>query len=366
MMDRRQFAAALAGLPLTAALARPAAAQPADISTLVEAERAQAGVPALGAAVVGLQGAERLGVAGVRAWPDGPPVQPSDRWHIGSCTKAFTAALAARLIERGLIGWDTTVAGVLGGAGDPAWNDVSLLWLLSHRSGAEGNFDQALWEQMVARGGPLRDQRAWLVMEGLKTPPAAPPNTRTAYANAGYMIAGVMLETVADLDWEALIRREVFAPLGLTEAGFGAPGTPGRLDQPLGHVRGEDGAWRRIDLGPGDDNPAAAGPAGTIHLSLADWSRFIAAHLRADESYLSADSWRRLHTPGEPGWDYAPGWKVEAGDDGQTVLSHLGSNGFFVAQATLWPARGRAVLLTVNLADDAAGPAFGRLLETLK
>lgn len=341
-----------------------------DLSDLVEAERAQAGIPALGAAVVGPDGLLAIGVAGVRAFPAGPSVRQRDQWHIGSCTKAFTGTLAARLIERNLLHWDTTVAQVLGTRMHAGWHEVPLLWLLSHRSGAEGNFDQSIWERMVALGGSLREQRAWLVAEGMKSPPPAAPNSRTSYSNAGYMIAGAMLEKAANRDWESLVRREVFGPLGLSSAGFGAPGTPGRLDQPLGHVRGESGGWKRIELGPGDDNPAATGPAGTIHLSLSDWAKFITAHLRGargEDAYLHRLSWQRLHNPGEAAWEYSPGWVVSRPrENGEPVLRHLGSNNFFVAQAVLFPARNRAVLLVTNLGDDAAEPAFSRLLERLQ
>ncbi|MGQ0659242.1 serine hydrolase domain-containing protein [Sphingosinicella sp.] len=373
-IGRRSFSLGLAALPIGLALApcQAAALQPAaarDLTALVEAERARAGIPALGAAIVTSGGMRAIGVAGLRAIPDGPPVAAQDLWHIGSCTKTFTATLTARLIERGLLRWESTIGEVLGRAMHAGWRDLSLLWLLSHRSGAPNNFDQSLWERMVARGGPLRDQRAWLVGEGMKTPPPTAPHSRTVYSNAGYLIAGAMLERAADRDWESLVREHVFAPLGLAGAGFGAPGTPGRLDQPLGHVRGQNGGWRRIPLGRGDDNPAATGPAGTIHLSLADWSRFVAAHLggvRGDEGYLSRASWRRLHAPAESGWDYAPGWVAARGENGEPVLRHLGSNGFFVAMATLYPARDRAVLLVTNLGDDAAEPAFRHLLERLQ
>jgi CubicO group peptidase (beta-lactamase class C family) len=182
------------------------------------------------------------------------------------------------------------------------------------------------------------------------------------------MIAAAMLEEVADASWEDLMRREVFEPLGMTRAGFGAPGTPEALDQPLGHVRGSDG-WSPILLGPNADNPAASGPAGTIHATLGDWGRFVAAHLRGgrgDQSYLSSATWRRLHAPGGPDWEYAPGWVVsEAPWAGGRLLRHLGSNGFWVAEASVAPERGIAVLIVTNVGDDAAEAAFKELLAVL-
>ena len=47
---------------------------------------------------------------GVRALGHPEPVTTNDRWHIGSDTKAFTATLIARLVERGVMHFDDTLA----------------------------------------------------------------------------------------------------------------------------------------------------------------------------------------------------------------------------------------------------------------
>jgi D-alanyl-D-alanine carboxypeptidase len=36
------------------------------------------------------------------------------------------------------------------------------------------------------------------------------------YSNAGYVVAGAMLEAAGGAPWEELVAREVFAPLGLS------------------------------------------------------------------------------------------------------------------------------------------------------
>jgi CubicO group peptidase (beta-lactamase class C family) len=41
-----------------------------------------------------------------------------------------------------------------------------------------------------------------------------------------------MLEAISGRSWEDLIREKLWQPLGLTSGGFGAPGTPGQIDQP--------------------------------------------------------------------------------------------------------------------------------------
>lgn len=352
-----------AGLP-TIALA--ASAKSAALAVLVEAERKNANLPGLGAAIVSSKGLQSLAVAGFRAWPTGPKILPGDQWHLGSCTKAITATLAARLIEQKRLRWDSTIGELIRSDMDTAWRKVPLLWLLSHRSGASMNFDQDLWERMVARGGPLIDQRRFFVTEVLKQPPQVKPGSQTLYSNAGFMIAGAMIEAATRTPWERLVKRDIFDRLGMQASGFGPPGR----DQPSGHIRAAQGGWQPAPAGASADNPAATGPAGTVHCSLADWARFTAAHLNGFKgrgSFLSPASWNVLHRPAAPDWNYSPGWQINHGaSPSDLVLQHLGSNGYWVAQATLFPARDRAVLIVTNVADEAAEPVFSRLLERLK
>ena len=69
-------------------------------------------VPALGAIVVFNGMIADQAVAGVRAVESSAAVTLSDKWHVGSITKAMTATLAAVLVEQSLLSWDTTPADV--------------------------------------------------------------------------------------------------------------------------------------------------------------------------------------------------------------------------------------------------------------
>lgn len=347
---------------------RAAAPEPRDLSVIIAPLLLKSRLPALGAAVVTSDGLEAIGAVGVRSWTGTEKVTIDDQWHIGSCTKALTATLAARLIDRGVLSWDTTIGAVLGPTIHPAWKDVPIAWLLSHRSGAPLNFSEDLWERMVAQGGSPRERRRFFVEEGLSIAPTTTPNTETVYSNSGFIVAGAMIEALTGASWEDLMRREVFEPLGMSRTGFGAPGTPGQLDQPLGHTRGADG-WSPVALGPNADNPAATGPAGSIHTTLSDWARFVAAHLRGergDERYLTTATWQRLHSPGGIDWGYSPGWVVaEQQWAGGTLLRHIGSNGFWLVEATLAPRKDFAVLIVTNVSDDAVETPFKDLLTAL-
>ncbi|MEM7489332.1 MAG: serine hydrolase domain-containing protein [Pseudomonadota bacterium] len=270
-------------------------------------------------------------VAGHR-FAGGPAVTPTDPWHVGSLGKAMTATLAARLVADGRIAWDDT-AGALLDAPAP-WADVTLAAFLSHRSGMDANLPR--WRTV------LRPDRAAYVAAMLRRAPAGPRGV-FLYSNAGYVVAGAMMEAAAGASWEDLMAAEVFAPLGMAGAGFGAP-DPG----PRGHRNGA-----AVAPGPRADNLPAMGPAGTIHLTPDDMLRFLAAHATADPAYLPPALWARLHMPVG---DYAMGWAV---DDG--VLRHLGSN-------TLWFAGMRidaagAAFVAVNAGDGAAREAVVRALD---
>ncbi|MBL4626579.1 MAG: beta-lactamase family protein [Roseicyclus sp.] len=311
-------------------------AAPADVA---DALAAHSLIPA---AVAGRVTADILdfSVAGERVIEGGDPALLADVWHVGSLTKSMTATLAARMVAAGQIRWNATVGEVLGGTIpeiDPAWNETSLRAFLTHRSGLTANLSRASTSDLG--GGPRREY----VAEILSEPPDQAPGD-FLYSNAGYVVAGAMLEAVGGAPWEQLIVAEVFAPLGMDGAGFGPP--QGAVIE--GHATRLFGGLRSAGQGVDADNIPAVGPAGRVHLSAQDMLRYLQAHLLQDEDYLSAELWAILHAPvGEEG--YAMGWGV--GEDGSLV--HSGSNTLWYAVGYVDPAAGEAVFVAVNTGDVA-------------
>ena len=350
--------------PQTAPAAQRAQSPSIDVATLLVAMLERHRLPALGGALVTADGPQAFAAIGRRSNQIPAVALSDDLWHLGSCTKAMTATLAARLVEQKKIAWDTPVSEVftdLPGGVHAGWAGATLELLLAHRGGAPAEIEPGLWDELFGSTAPPREQRAKLVAALLAAPPAQRPGSAYVYSNAGYALAGAMLETRADMLWENLMRQEVFVPLKMTSAGFGAPGSAGKLDQPLGHRAPEGGKPAKpVPVGPRADNPAAIAPAGGVHASLADWGRFAAAHLagaKGATGYLGADSWRRLHTPAE-GQEYALGWMVTERDwAGGTAWTHSGSNTMWYATAWLAPERGFAVLVTTNQGGEGAAKA---------
>lgn len=353
---------AIAGVVAGSAWAAEPAKAPRDIAPLLKPLRDAHDMPAMAGAVVQGGRLVALGATGVRKRGSDEPVTPADRFHLGSCTKSMTATLIATFVEEGKLSWTTTVGDAfpdLKGTMHEGWRAVTLEQLLTHRAGAPASLDaDGLWGRLWAHRGTPVEQRRTLVEGVTRRPPDPPPGTRHVYSNAGYAIAGAMLETVVKRSWEDLLRERLFEPLGMASAGFGAPGTKGRLDQPLGHTA----AGKPVELGPGSDNPAAIGPGGTVHCALGDWARYAALHLpggRGGGVRLKPETFERLHAPapGE-GQAYAMGWVVCDRDwGGGRVLMHAGTNTMWYAVVWLAPKRDFAVLVAANQGGDAAAKA---------
>lgn len=343
------------------------------LSTSLSAARDKAQLPAV-AAVVQIGGKiEAQAVIGVRQLDRPEPAAIDDRWHLGSDTKAMTATMIARLSERGLLGFDETMAQVFPGIAsrmDPAFRKVTMKQLLSHTSGLAPlamDSEMAVFVPVVARDKGVRAQRAAVVVYYLTKPPASKVG-EFKYSNLGYTIAGAAAEARTGYSWEELIESEVWEPLGIKRAGFGAPGKSDKVDQPRGHERinGKLVALQPDD--PASDNPRAIGPAGTANMALDDWLLFVQDQLdglRGRGKLLKPETYKLLQTPVTK--NYALGWGVMRNKDGTTsLLTHMGSNGYWVSDARIYPRHDIVILTVMNAGGDngeGAAREIGKALQ---
>lgn len=336
------------------------------VVNLLEPIRQKYAVPAICAAVVNSERIIAGGAVGVRKRGTDIPVTVNDIWHLGSETKAMTAALIGRLVERGQLRWDSTMAEIFPEWADemqPEMKDVTILHLLSHWAGLVENVQ---WHQF-AQHGCLSQQRYAVAKKLLTEQPEYPPGTGGHYSNAGYVLAGAVVEKITADTWENQIAALLFEPLGMASAGFGGVGTAGCIDQPWGHY--EDG--RPVERnGPAMDNPPVLGPAGRVHCTISDWAAFVIDQLRGAQgkaALLEPKTYQRLHQP--PFGDvYALGWLAVPRNwaDG-TALTHSGSNTMNYATVWIAPNRDFAALVCINqggqVAFKASDEAVGALIE---
>jgi CubicO group peptidase (beta-lactamase class C family) len=294
-------------------------------------------------------------VVGVRKAGDPTPVTTNNLFHIGSCTKSMTATLTARLIEEGRLRWDTTIGDVFPELKlDPAYQHVTIEQLLTHRGGCPADPPREAWQRAWEQHGTPTHQRYEFIEAVLSQPPQTPPGTRFLYSNQGYAVVGAMLERLTGKSWEELLTEKLFWPLGMKSAGFGVPGTIGRVDQPWGHLR-DEGPMKPVQA----DNPPAIGPGGTVHCSLDDLGRYVMVHLERSgaERLLRPETLRHLHTP-PAGQEYACGWlSVDRSWARGKALTHNGSNTMWYLVMWLAPARDFAVIAATNIAGPDAEQA---------
>ena len=326
--------------------AKPAPEVQQVLDELAESAREQAAAPALGLMIARtLDDPVAISTSGVRAMGQEPAVTADDLWHWGSVTKCMTATLVARLVEAEKVEWDDTVEEHLGekvpGMRDE-YRAVTFRHLLCHRGGLAPNIPGLKFGQFSqSPEEPIADRLKWVEI-ALGQDPEGPAGETFAYSNNGFIVAGAMLEAATGESWEVLMQREVFAPLGIRGAGFGAPAGEGDFDQPRGHrtLRGEDRPASRTS-----DNPGALGPAGRVHMSLADMARYLRAHARRDGKFLSSESWDELHSA-PLGGDYALGWVI-----GEDARWHNGSNTMWYAEVCFRTSDGRIAAVVVNDGD---------------
>jgi CubicO group peptidase (beta-lactamase class C family) len=312
------------------------------------------------AAMVTVDGkVEAAAADGERKIDSGVPVQIGDRWHLGGITKSITATMISRLVEAGKMHWSDTIGKAFPEAPVQAdWKPVTLAQLLTDTAGAPALFGIDVLRQRPAPGRACTQARRQVVLQGLAEKPAHRAGKRFVYSNVGYTIAAAMAEAATGKTWEDLVKREVFEPLKLTEAGFGPPkSADATLEQPRGHRKVFPG---KVAVDDTTDNTPIMGPSSNVQMTLANLCAFAGEHLHGElgtGKLLSQATYKRLHTPELD--HYAYGWlkKDPSADIPCTVYWHNGSNTLWYALVAFAPAKNMVVAVVSNDGDSESAEA---------
>jgi CubicO group peptidase (beta-lactamase class C family) len=314
------------------------------------------GVPGASFGVVRLApggGEERLELAtGVLHLGTGVAATPDSLFQVGSITKVWTTTLVMRLVEDGRLDLDVPVRDQLPGfavAEESATAEITLRQLLSHASGFDGDtfVDTGRGDDCLAAFvGLLGDSRQLFA-----------PGTAWSYNNAGFVVAGRLVEHVTGTSWDAALRTWVVEPLGLTRTTT-LPEEALLHRVALGHIEDADGhpvpapVWML---------PRSCGPAGLVSSTVGDQLGFAATHLRGGESpdgsrLLTAESAAAMATrqvarvdvtDNDDATSWGLGWACGSWD-GTTVVGHDGNTIGQSAFLRLLPEHGIATVLLTN------------------
>ena len=306
--------------------------------------------PGMIAAIISSNGIIEIGSAGVRKAGSGIAITNNDLVHIGSCTKAMTAAMLATLVTEGKLSWDMKLTKAIPELKiniHPDLQNTTLWQLLTHRSGIPN--DPIDWYAYADED--IKDRRFSILKDNIKLAPAY-TDGEFHYSNYGYVVAACMAEQITGLSWETLMRERLFEPLGMTTAGFGDPVKNKSIDQPWGHKR----SWLGNKWKPSRDYYGEViSPAGRVHCSIEDWAKFISLQLPGENSILDRKILNKLI---EPNGVYAGGWVVFQQTEQPwakgIVLVHGGSNEIWYAAVMVAPAIDRAYVVVTNSCEFGA------------
>jgi CubicO group peptidase (beta-lactamase class C family) len=288
----------------------------------------------------------------------GLPVRASTFFDMASVSKvAGTTAVAMRYLQAGRMTLDDRVAAYVPGLeGDKA--EITLRHLLTHTSGLpawKGLFEPLL---PLAREKRFAEARAELVRAAARQGLESAPGTRSVYSDLGFILLGAALEAMGGARLDALWRREVAGPLGLTETFYIDLAGP----RPEGEFAAtERCAWRGevLEAVVHDENTyVSGGIAGHAGLfSTARGVGEIASALLAAQAgrsaWLSQETVRAFWRP-DPfgiGASYAHGWdtpSAEGSQSGTRLAGAFGHTGYTGTSLWIQPSRRLAIVLLTN------------------
>ncbi|MFD5632878.1 serine hydrolase domain-containing protein [Streptomyces sp. NPDC127077] len=320
------------------------------LAEFVSSQAMELGVP--GAAVgVLLEGREMYASHGVTSLANPLPVDEDTLFPVASVSKTFTATALMRLVAEGKVDLDAPVRRYvpeLRLADDEAAARITVLNLLNHTSGLDWN---------LIDDGKGDRSLAGLVARLPGLPLIAPPGTRASYSQAGYNLAGRIVEKVTGLPFEQAMASLVLEPVGLTDTVYGLAEAMVRKFA-VGYNRAEDGElrvarpWNAFKEGARGDNPGG-GLASSVS-DLLRWARFQlgdgAGVLPAAELHRMRE--RTVELRGSTlGNGFGICWFLHD-FDGLHGIGHGGSGNGQFAELLIVPERDFAVVSLANLGPD--------------
>ncbi len=273
-----------------------------------------------------------------------------DPFRVGSITKTFVATAVLRLVEEGELSKSDKLAEWY--PDFPNAEKITVGDLLRMRSGiVEGSDLDDMWGEAYEKDR-LAGVSADDVIERAAKSSARlgyPPDQRTEYTNANYVLLGEIVEKVSGEDLGAHLARTILEPLGLKNTTY-----PKTSDLP-GDLHGYHRDIARVE--PVDTtvvNPDPIAGAGAMVSTVPDlkvWAKAVCTGRLLEPETHEA----RLRTRPLSGWPDRVGYGegiIKAG----SFCGHGGDLFGFNSQMLYLPQRDATIVISVNKTDPYADP----------
>jgi CubicO group peptidase (beta-lactamase class C family) len=270
------------------------------------------------------------------------PVTDDTLFQTGSISKTFTGTAVMRLVEQGRVRLDAPVRAYIPdfAVRDQAVSQTAtVLDLLTHMGGWEGD--------VFEDTGEGADAVAAYVTRLKDVDQVAPLRTVWSYNNAGFIVAGRIVEVVTGQPYETALQELVTGPVGLKQT-YVTPADVMTLRFAVGHNGSPDGPQVARPWPIGRYAHSAGGVISTAR-DLLTYAQF---HMGSGApGVLSADSLRRMHasvlTKHATDEEMAITWHI-SNAGGVRRVSHGGATVGQQALLTIVPERRLAVALLTN------------------
>jgi CubicO group peptidase (beta-lactamase class C family) len=268
-------------------------------------------------------------------------VDETTLFQIGSITKTFTATAAMRLVQMGKLELERPVKDYipeLRMADSKVSEVITLRHLFTHTGGWTGDF--------FIDTGPGNDALLKYAEALVETPQLTPPGALWSYNNAGFSLAGRVIEVVTDKPYEAAIQELLFAPLKLQDTFFFAEDAISRRVA-IGHITGKEGhkvarPWALT---------RCSNAAGGICMSIKDLLRYARFQMSEGEGLLTPENMAFMKSNLAEAGNYADSvgvsWFIKKIGN-VTTIGHNGATNGFNASLLLVPERNFAIAFLTN------------------
>jgi len=233
---------------------------------------------------------------GVKVLGDNDPVTEKTIFQIGSTSKAFTATLAAMLVDEGQFKWDDKVVHHAPDfmLFDPWVTREFQIWdLMSQHSGLPGYAADGLF--LLGFDRPYIRQ----ALRSIK--PVTSFRTKYAYQNGLWLVASQLIEKYSGKTYEQALKERIFDPLGMSDSSADiasfliAKDVSGLHTDKQGQIMALSKHWEFLDWS------YVAGPAGAINSNIADMAKWLTFQMNngkaGDKQLVSETSMQVLHSP---------------------------------------------------------------------
>ena len=314
------------------------------LESLMEADR----VPGVSIAVIDQNGIEWAQGYGVVRAGTSVPVTPETVFPASSISKAFTAAVALRLVQDGLLQLDENVNSQMTSWRIPdneftAKSGVTLLHLLDHSACVNrpsGGFGYE--EEYPSTIQILNGQHP---ATNLPAQVECVPGAEIRYSNFGYIIIQQLIDDVSERPFATLARDLVLGPSGMRLSTFEQP-LPAELEALAAFPHDEEGRPQSRSY-----NPNALGQGG-LWTNPTDLARFVIEVIRSaagdPSSAFPPGITKAMLTPGNRNLAGGKYWGLGFIILGNWAFFQAGSDPGFRSLMAAFPGEGKGIVVMVN------------------